>query len=396
MNHSNNPGDELESSPVYIIAEIGTSHQGNEAQLKALIDAAARSGADCAKFQWVIADEIIHPNTGDVPLPTGSIRLYDRFRELEVSPDFYRLARDYCSAAGIDFLCTPFGPASARGLQDMGVTAFKIASPELNHHPLLEQLAGYHKPLIVSSGVSSLADIDESIRIIRTIKASETGTLGKLPSLTLLHCITAYPAPEEDFNLLLIRSLSQVFGVPVGLSDHSLDPVLVPLISVLLGARIIEKHFTLSNSTDGLDDPIALDPLAFHKMVRAIRQAESDGSLEAIAGLRDEGALVSSITRVLQECGQIIHTERVRTILGTGIKELAGSERANYGRTNRSIHALGDLPRGHVLQENDFAVLRTEKVLRPGLHPRYSRLLAGRVLSQPVPSGEGIRWEDLA
>lgn len=384
------------ASGAYLIAEIGTTHQGDKGQLKALIEAAAESGADCAKFQWVIADEIIHPNTGLVPLPTGNIRLYDRFRDLEFSADFFALAQEYCASSGIDFLCTPFGAQSAAGLEKLGVSAYKIASPELNHHPLIAQLTTYRRPLIVSSGVSTLADIDETLGLIRENFDDFPPIAGKLPAITLLHCITSYPAPEEDFNLLLIRSLAQILGVPLGLSDHSMDPVIVPLIAVLLGATIIEKHFTLSNDSDGLDDPIALAPIAFSEMVRAIRQVERHGDVDAASEISDKKALAQAFKPILHDFGKPLSNQRLEVILGTGVKRLARSEMANYGRTNRSIHALKDLSRGHRLKAEDFAVLRTEKVLRPGLHPRYIPAILGRVLADAVPSGEGIRWQDLA
>ena len=233
-----------------IIAEIGTSHGGSLEKAKKLIDCAVDNGADWVKFQWVYADEILHPNTGFVKLPTGNIRLYDRFKALEVEPDFFAECERYTHEKGAKFTCSPFGIRSLEELMEIKPDAVKIASPELNHIPLLKKLAEIRKRnnihVIISSGVSKLCDIERALEI-----------LGR-DNITLLHCITFYPAPEEEYNLNVIPNLSKIFGVPCGVSDHSLDPILVPSIACALGATMIEKHITLSKETDGLDDPVAL------------------------------------------------------------------------------------------------------------------------------------------
>jgi sialic acid synthase SpsE len=251
-------------SPCLVIAELGTSHQGDLGRARALIDEAVGAGAECIKFQLVHAVEILHPRSGLVPLPTGDIALYDQFRALERGIDFYAALKHYTEDAGALFLCSPFGIRSARELRELGCSALKIASPELNHFPLLREVAGYGVPLFLSSGVSLLGDIEHALAI--------TGT----DRVVLLHCITSYPAPEEQYNVAVLESLRRVFGVQVGLSDHSLDPVLVPVLAVLHGACCVEKHFTLSRGHGGLDDPIALEPSDFRRMVGAIRRAENE------------------------------------------------------------------------------------------------------------------------
>lgn len=253
--------DRQENDPALIVAELGTGHGGELDRAFEMIDAAADAGADCAKFQLVIADEILHPLTGAVDLPGGSISLYERFKELERDGGFYRKIKDYTESRDLHFLCSPFGIHSARILHSLGCEAIKIASPELNHLPLIKEVSSYKLPLILSTGVSTLSDIERAV-----------GVAGGM--ITLLHCITQYPAPEEEYNLRLIPNLSAIFGVSVGVSDHSLDSVLVPAASVGLGARIVEKHFTLSHDSGGLDDPIALTPSAFSEMVSAVRRAE--------------------------------------------------------------------------------------------------------------------------
>jgi sialic acid synthase SpsE len=382
----NNPGRRR----VIVVAELGTGHGGHRDRARRLIAAAASAGADRAKFQHFYADEIIHPATGSVNLPGGPVRLYDRFRELETGPDFLSFLKTACREEGVEFFCAPFGIQSARELLDLGETRFKIASPELNHQPLLRFLrdAPGLRELVLSTGVSRLGDIEESLSLLAEPRNETAGghRIGGdvSPEIHLLHCITAYPSPEEEYNLELIPNLARIFGKPAGISDHSLDPVLVPVLAVLRGAVMVEKHFTLSREDGGLDDPIALPPDDFAAMSRAIREAEALAA-EGV-GPRDY-RLHSSLAKV--------SPERIAAILGTGIKKLAESESANYGRSNRSIHVLADLPAGHRIVAGDLAILRTEKELRPGLHPRHLEEITGKTLFRDITAGQGLVWEDL-
>lgn len=360
------PAPFLRGGRCFIIAEIGTAHGGNLAAAFELIDAAKEAGADCAKFQLVYADEIIHPLTGTVRLPGGEVPLYERFRSLELPETFYADLKRYAERRGIAFLCTPFGLGSARVLRSLGVGMLKIASPELTHLPLLQEVSTYRLPLILSSGVSTLCDIERALEVTGRERTA------------LLHCITAYPAPESEYNLRLLPLLSALFGVPVGVSDHSKDPLLVPVLSVLSGGTIIEKHFTLSREGGGLDDPIALPPDEFARMVQAVRAAEA---------LPEKNAM--------RELERRFGRGRIESVLGDGIKRLAPSERENYGRTNRSIHAVNEIPSGTVLSPEMLAVLRTEKHLRPGLHPEFLASVLGKRTVRSVPAGEGLVWEDL-
>ena len=393
-----------------IIAELGTSHNGDIQKAKKMISAAAETGAACVKFQIVYADEILHPNTGEVSLPGGKIKLYDKFKALESPPEFYAELKEYTESKGLLFLCTPFGMKSASILKSLKPKMVKIASPELNYTALLKETASWGLPILLSTGVSRLSDIETALEAYVGSGESGVGSRGcclkaqidtntlypqttlptphsllptphsllPTPYVCLLHCVTSYPAPETDYNLRLLPNLSSVFGVPVGVSDHSADPVLVPAIAVSMGAVAVEKHFCLSKNDPGLDDPIALEPLDFSKMVKAINRAVERGKEETIACYsREKGSNL------------------IERILGNGIKELAASERANYRLTNRSIHALRDIAAGEVLKRSDYAVLRTEKILRPGLEPCYEKTLEGRIARNAIPAGEGIRFEDV-
>ncbi|MCX7025608.1 MAG: N-acetylneuraminate synthase family protein [Spirochaetes bacterium] len=354
-----------------VIAEIGTGHGGDIVKARELVDAAAASGADCAKFQHVYADEIIHPKTGLVPLPGGAIPLYERFRSLELPVDFLTSVKEHAERRGMIFLCTPFGLRSARELRSIGVEGFKVASPELNFTRLLDELAKYGLPVVLSSGVSRLADIEAALDRLRATGADMAG-------VALLHCVTAYPAPETDYNLRLVTNLSGIFGIPCGVSDHSMDPVLVPLLSLACGGCIVEKHICLSRDDPGLDDPIALPPEGFSRMVRELRFAAD----------KDAGS-------ILRECSERFGSDKVEAVLGDGIKRLAPSECANYGRTNRSLHAKRPIAAGELFDLSNVAELRTEKILRPGLPPSALTLVLGRHASRRIEDGEGIGWEDV-
>jgi len=352
-----------------IIAELGTSHNGDIIKAKELISAAKQAGAVCVKFQIVYADEILHPNTGVVPLPGGDIRLYDKFKALETSAEFYTEIKEYTESLDLLFLCTPFGMKSASILKELQPQMVKIASPELNYTGLLEEIASWELPVLLSTGVSKLADIEKSLDICSLLPASQ---------ICLLHCVTSYPAPETDYNLRVLPNLANIFGVSVGVSDHSSDPELVPALSVGMGASVIEKHFCLSKNDPGLDDPIALPPDDFSKMVKAISRSIKYGCEKTIHDLKEERG-----------------NDLIEKILGNGVKKLAPSEKANYSRTNRSIHALRDIKTDEIIKKGDYAVLRTEKVLRPGLEPCFEKMIEGKAARNDIPSGEGIRFEDI-
>jgi N-acetylneuraminate synthase len=360
---------------IEIVAEIGTAHRGSLERAEKLIRAAAGSGADTAKFQIVFAREILHPATGTVPLPGGETPLYEVFESLEQPASFYASLKEICEAEGLNFLASPFGMESAALLKALEPRAVKVASPELNYSDFLRVLASWNIPMILSSGVSRMEDLEEAVALVRA-EAVQT-------DLTLLHCVTSYPAPEDEYNLSLLPRLAEDLGVKVGVSDHSGDPSLIPCTALRYGAVMVEKHFALSREGAGLDDPIALEPDDFRLMCERLRELESLGP----GGNEDrmERALFSWFGR-----------ERVLRAAGDGIKRLAPAEKANYGRTNRSVHASFTLEAGTVLKKENCAVLRTEKILRPGMHPRYYAEIMGRRLARRVPAGEGIRAEDLA
>ncbi|MBN2736648.1 MAG: N-acetylneuraminate synthase family protein [Spirochaetales bacterium] len=349
----------------FVIAEIGTAHQGDIIKAKELIDAAKDSGADCAKFQIVFAEEILHPKTGVISLPGGFINLFDIFKKLEKDRFFYEELKLYTEKKGLIFLASAFGRKSLGILEGLKVDAIKIASPENNYFGLMQKAAELNLPVFFSTGVSKLADIEEALEYLPK-------------QVVLFHCITSYPSPEEEYNLTLLKTLSQIFGVPAAVSDHSTDPSLVPLVAMTQGAVAIEKHFTLSRKDDGLDDLIALPPQLFKKMTDDLQTGSK----------LQENELQSYLD-------QNYGAQRIQQVLGNGIKKLAPSEKDNYATTRRSIHAWDSLPVGTTLTEKNLAILRSEKNLEPGLHPRYWNQIIGRKTTRFVEAGQGIIWDDL-
>lgn len=348
------------SAPIFIIAEAGTAHNGSLQKAFELIDAAREAGADCVKFQYVIADEIVHPKAGAFPLLGKSVDIYRRFRALEQPFAFYEELNDYCRRTGILFLCSPFGPQSARQLLSLKPAAVKIASPELNHYPMLACFRGSGVPLFVSTGVSTLSDIRDALAFIDS-------------PVALLHCVTTYPMPPEEAGLGAIAQLARRFRCVAGFSDHSEDPLLVPMTAAACGASIIEKHFTLSHSGDGLDDPFALEPMQLSRMVKALRRLDPLKQDERLQIVREE-----------------FGAQRIDQIRGKKKKKLTPEEKTIYKTTNRSLLAITDILPGEALSEKNCALLRSEHNLRPGLPPKQYAAAMKKKAAVPIANGSAI------
>jgi N-acetylneuraminate synthase len=349
----------------FIIAEIGTDHNGDVDRAVSLIEAARKSGADCAKFQMVFADEIIHERAGAIDTQGRSIPIHTAFKSLERGLDFYATLKKETEDRGLFFLCSVFGPKSCSMLEHLRPYFIKVASPELNHLPLLHRISRMHTPVVLSTGLSTVCAIENALEQLP-------------PQTALLHCVTSYPAPEEEYNLYSIPFLYTVFSRPVGISDHSLDPVLIPSRSVLVGASIIEKHICLKRGIRGLDDGYALSPGQFGKMVEVVRHTENEE--------RTEG-----FERLANSYGH----DRIRAILGTFEKKLSPSELSHYRTTKRSIRASVSMEAGTRLSGENCAVLRSTTDAMPGLAPEFLPAIIGKRIVRPVRSGEAITWEHL-
>ena len=275
-------------APVYIVAELSGNHHQDFDEAVALVRAAKEAGADAVKIQTYTPDtltidcDLEHFRIGDQTIWRGRT-LYDLYREAQTpwewQPRLQRAALDL----GLDFFSTPFDASAVEFLERMKVPAYKVASFEIVDLPLIRLISSKGKPVILSTGMATLAEIDEAIR---------TATTGGAQSVALLKCTSAYPADAGEANLRTIRHLEAIFRVPIGLSDHTMGTT-VPVVSVAMGAAIVEKHLTLSRAAGGPDGAFSLEPAEFKDLVQAIRIAEKAmGEVAFGVTLAEESSMV--------------------------------------------------------------------------------------------------------
>ena len=353
---------------MYVVAEIGSNHNHDLGLAREMIAAAAEAGADAVKFQLFRADSLYPPHAGDVDTPMGTADLHEMFDAVELPYEWLERLSDAAHDAKVAFLCAPFDEDTLGQLAGLDMAAIKIASPELNHVPLLRAAARLHRPLICSTGLSTLSDIAEAID---TIEAEWPN-----PELVLLQCASAYPLPPEQANLGVIRTLRATFGVPAGLSDHTMEPERTPAVAAAMGAALIEKHFTLNRSLPGPDHPISLEPPELRRMIATLRELES----------LDTDARFEAVTSRFGD---------VSAIVGDGIKRIVPAEAPLYPNDKRSIHAIRDVTAGETLTADSIRVLRSERNLVPGLHPRYWEVACGAVAVNSLSAGDGLQWHHL-
>lgn len=256
-------------SPCFLIAEAGVNHNGNLEMALQLVDVAVTAGVDAVKFQTFSATRVVvrdAPKARYQKEATGSDEShFEMLRKLELSPKAHRKIQTYCQKRGIIFLSTPFDEESSDLLEDLDVPAFKIPSGEITNLPFLAHVARKGKPLVVSTGMSTMGEVEAAVAAIRL-----AGNL----KIALLHCVSAYPAQAAEANLSAMQTMAKAFGVPIGYSDHTLGTE-VALAAVALGAQILEKHFTLDRSLPGPDHRASLEPDELRTLVRGIRTVES-------------------------------------------------------------------------------------------------------------------------
>ncbi len=254
-----------EQAPTFLIAEIGNNHQGDLAMALKLIDEAAAAGADCAKFQMRDM-QALYRNTGDsndASADLGAQYTLDLLHRFQLKDDDLFRAFDHCRLRGLVPLCTPWDHSSLEKLQAYGLPGYKLASADFTNHDLMDAVAATGKPMLCSTGMSTEAEIRDGVRHLHSLGAN----------FALLHCNSTYPAPFKDVNLHYLRHLQEISGGPVGYSGHERD-IHVAIAAVALGARIVEKHFTLDKSLEGNDHKVSLLPAEFARMVEGIRQVE--------------------------------------------------------------------------------------------------------------------------
>jgi N,N'-diacetyllegionaminate synthase len=334
--------------PCFIIAEAGVNHNGDPALAHRLIDVAFHARADAVKFQTFKADRLV---TLDAPKAEYQLQQteagesqYDMLKRLELSAETFGELQQHCHEVGIRFMSTPFDEDSADLLARLGVTVFKTPSGELTNLPYLAHVARKGRPMIVSTGMATLGEVEAAVNAIRS-----TGN----PDLVLLHCVSNYPADPADVNLRAMETMTRAFGVPVGLSDHTAG-IEVALAAVALGACVVEKHFTLDRTLPGPDHAASLEPDQLAAMIRGIRNVEA--------------------------------------ALGHGRKEPTASELNTADVARKSLVAARDLLAGAVLSDDMLAVKRPGTGLPPVMRP----YLIGRTLHIDVKAGTLIALEMLA
>lgn len=354
-----------ESPKTYIIAEAGSNHDGKFEQAIKLIDIAVECGADAVKFQVFKAEKLYHKNVGMIDVPGGKIDFYDFLKKMEIPEEWIPELKKYCDKKNIEFLFSVFDIESLECIKKIDSSNIKIASPELNYIQLFEKCAKLNKPIIFSTGISKLGDIEQSIEIIEKYHSN----------YAILHCITAYPASNEQCNLNIIKTLKKCFNHPVGLSDHTMDFKYVPALAVALGATIIEKHFTISRTLNGPDHKFALEPQELKTMIKEIRKVEMMNDEEKLNFIKD--------------------TPNSEIILGSGRKCITDEEKILYQCDRRSIITIKDIDIGEKITMDNISILRAERNIEPGLEPKYLNVILNKKVNKKIQNGSGIRWDDL-
>ena len=333
--------------PCLIIAEAGVNHNGEVELAKRMVDAAARAGVDAVKFQTFRAEKIISVDTpkADYQVQTTNAdeSHFDMIKRLELDVEAHRQLASRCRTQGVLFLSSPFDEEAADFLDTIGVPAFKTPSGEITNLPYLMHVARKGKPMIVSTGMATLGEVEEAVRAIR-----EIGN----PRLILLQCVSSYPAQPGDVNLRAMETMSRAFGVPVGYSDHVRGNE-IAFAAVALGACVIEKHFTLDRNLPGPDHQASLEPAELAALVQGIRAVESE--------------------------------------LGDGRKGPTASEANIANVVRKSLVMAKDVAAGTVLSKEMIAVKRPGT----GLPPSMLSFVIGRKARWDMKKDALLRLEDL-
>ncbi|MCI0481775.1 MAG: N-acetylneuraminate synthase [Candidatus Dadabacteria bacterium] len=328
--------------PCFVIAEAGVNHNGDVASAKRLVGEAKKAGADAVKFQTFKSEKVVSRSAPKADYQKKTTDPYETqlemIRRLELSFDDFRVIKDECDRRGILFLSSPFDESSVDLLDDLDIPAFKVASGEITNHPFLEYIGKRKKPVILSTGMSYLEEVQEACRVVQDSGCEE---------LVLLHCVTNYPARAADVNLGVLDTMRAAFQVPIGYSDHTLG-IEVPLAAVALGACVIEKHFTLDKNMPGPDHRASLEPDELARMIEAI-------------GL-------------------------VQAALGDGIKRPTGVEMANRIAGRRSVAAARTIKSGSVITREMLTALRPGD----GIPPKEMSLVIGRKARHDIETGQLI------
>ncbi len=331
--------------PVYVIAELSANHRGSFDDAVKIVRAAREVGADAVKLQTYTADTLTIPSDAEPFRHQGGSlwagrTLHDLYAEASTPWEWQPKLQEVAHEVGIDLFSSPFDPTAVDFLETMNVPAYKIASFELVDLPLIRRVAATGKPVILSTGMATLDEVDEAVAAARGAGAA---------GVALLKCTSAYPALPEEMNLLTIPALAERFGTPVGLSDHTLG-IVAPVAAVSLGAAIVEKHLTLSREAGGPDAAFSLEPREFAEMVASIRIAE----------------------KVL---GEVRHAPTERE--------------AESRRFRRSLFVVRDVKAREAFTAENVRSIRPAA----GLSPKYLEAVLGRHAARDIVSGTPLSWD---
>lgn len=330
--------------PTYIIAEMSANHNQNFDKAVKIIEAAKDAGADAVKLQTYTPDTLTIDCENEYFRIKGTIWegkvLHDLYREAQTPWEWQPKLKEIANKLGLDLFSSAFDSTSIEFLEHMGVPAYKVASFELVDLPLLSKIAKTNKPIIMSTGMATLSEIDEAVRTFKEAGGNE---------FALLKCTSAYPAPVEEMNLRTIPHLAETFGVPSGLSDHTVGSA-VPLAAVTLGASIVEKHLTLSRRESGPDSDFSMEPHEFKRMVENIREVE-----RAVGEVRYEVTENETKSRVFR----------------------------------RSLFAVKDIQAGEKFTEENIRSIRPGH----GLHTRYLKEVLGSRAIKDIKRGTPLSWD---
>ena len=344
--------------PVFIIAEAGVNHNGRLDLALALVDAAAAAGADAVKFQTFRAEDLVAPGTSTVGYQqqhTGYTDQLQMLRTLELGFEQFQAVAQRCRERGIEFMSTPFSEAAVEELQRLGVRRLKLPSGEITNRPLLQRAAATRLPLLLSTGMATLDEVADALHWIDEVWRHGSAPRAAPPlahPLVLLHCTSAYPAPDESLNLLALPQLAAHCRVAVGYSDHSLGNT-AALAAVALGAVAVEKHITVDRRLPGPDHAASSEIPEFAELVRELR--------------------------------------RLPQMLGDGIKSPQPQELQARELARRSVVLGSPRAAGSVLERADLQLRRPGS----GIAPRDLDAVVGRRLARELPAGHVLQWSDL-
>ena len=331
--------------PVYIVAELSANHRQQFDEAVKLIKAASEAGADAVKLQTYTPDTLtIKSDAPEFRIGGGTLwdgkTLYDLYGEAFMPWEWQPKLKKVADDLGLTLFSTPFDRTSVDFLEEMGVPAYKIASFEIIDIPLIEYVASQGKPMIISTGMATLEEIEESVRAASSAGARQ---------IALLKCTSAYPAPPEEMNLRTIPDMAEKFGVPVGLSDHTMG-ISAPVAAVALGACLIEKHFTISRDITSPDSAFSVEPPEFRAMVAAVRTAE----------------------RALGEVRYAVNEAEAKSRI-----------------FRRSLFIVKDMKAGETFTEENVRSIRPAY----GLHPRHLKEVLGKKAMRGIRRGTPLDWK---